>query len=206
MYELTTINIFLGKQQYNTLLFIVLVNMYTHITIQYYIFSKISGTNMNYDSIGQLFVMLLSFTKTKFLVGPYKKTLNKIMHTKNGNIFHRKKANLEIVQWNKGLSEFIKRKPHIEQIIIDHSPHLIVVNKFNLHKSEDDRIATIPGYRLELDSLLVTRGVARTAVYISDSIIYKRRKDLESVDNSIIWVSVGFPNQKKILIQCVYRQ
>ena len=62
------------------------------------------------------------------------------------------------------------------------------------------------GYSLELDSNRLRNGYTRNAAYISNQLVYKRQNDLESPLNPVIWIQLGLPHQKKILLQSMYRQ
>ena len=42
-------------------------------------------------------------------------------------------------------------------------------------------------------------------IYISESIPYKRRLELESNTMESVWIEISFPNTKSFLINCIYR-
>ena len=48
--------------------------------------------------------------------------------------------------------------------------------------------------------------VARVALYTHKQLVVKRRSDLEDETVQTIWVELGLPRQKKILLMAGYRQ
>ena len=63
-----------------------------------------------------------------------------------------------------------------------------------------------PGFTLHLDSCQETLGVSRCAVYTHNSLVVKRRVDLEDKEIATVWLQLGLPNQKGILLMSGYRQ
>ena len=49
-------------------------------------------------------------------------------------------------------------------------------------------------------------GIARTVVYTHSSLVVKRRADLEDDSLSSVWLEVGMPRQRKILVATFYRE
>ena len=49
-------------------------------------------------------------------------------------------------------------------------------------------------------------GISRIVVYTHSSLVVKRRHDLEDEAISAIWLEVGMPRQKKILVGNIYRK
>ena len=63
-----------------------------------------------------------------------------------------------------------------------------------------------PGFTLHLDSCQASLGVSRCAVYTHNSLVVKRRADLENEGIATVWLQLGLPSQKGILVMCGYRQ
>ena len=63
-----------------------------------------------------------------------------------------------------------------------------------------------PGFTLHLDSCQNSLGVSRCGVYTHNSLVVKRRNDLESEGLATVWLQLGLPHQKAILVMCGYRQ
>ena len=69
---------------------------------------------------------------------------------------------------------------------------LIPLEDYNLHT-----VPTIENSKLNM---------SRVVVYTHKKLIVKRRPDLEDPDISAIWMEVGLPHQKKILVANLYRE
>ena len=63
-----------------------------------------------------------------------------------------------------------------------------------------------PGFTLHMDSCQSSLGVTRCAVYTHNSLSVKRRDDLEDEGIATVWLQLGLPAQKGILLMCGYRQ
>ena len=57
-----------------------------------------------------------------------------------------------------------------------------------------------------MDSCQSSLGVTRCAVYTHNSLSVKRRYDLEDKGIATVWLQLGLPGQKGILLMCGYRQ
>ena len=62
------------------------------------------------------------------------------------------------------------------------------------------------GYTLHLDSCQEILGVSRCGVYTHNSLVVKRQDDLEDKGIATVWLQLGLPNQKGILVICGYQQ
>ena len=130
-----------------------------------------------------------------------KKTQNKTAHAKNGN------QNLILLNWNKGNSKYCNRIDTIKQIILQHNPHIFCIQEANIYRDDDIRMYQIPGYYLEIDKLLKSKGLARVITYVSHKIRYKRLHTLESDIEPVIWLEIMKQGGNKTLkIQNYYRQ
>ena len=70
--------------------------------------------------------------KSKFESRLKKEMINKIMHSIYGNIQH---DNLTIMQFNKANGDMANKIPQINEILIQHKPHVLVVNEAQLSLS-----------------------------------------------------------------------
>ena len=61
-------------------------------------------------------------------------------------------------------------------------------------------------YILENDDLDLVDDMSRTGILIHKSLQYKRRRDLESMGTSTVWVQFSYPGRKSLLLQAIYRQ
>ena len=98
------------------------------------------------------------------------------------------------------------RIDQLNHLIETHKPDIFIINKFNIEKNDTTTRNQFTGYKLELDNLMKTDDKSRTGLLIRDNLIYKRRPDLESEGNSVIWIQVKTKERKQFLLQAVYRQ
>ena len=63
-----------------------------------------------------------------------------------------------------------------------------------------------PGFTLHLDNCQDSLGVLRCVVYTHNSLVVKRRHDLENPCISTVWLQLGHPRQKGIFLMCGYLQ
>ena len=61
-------------------------------------------------------------------------------------------------------------------------------------------------YRMETDSLDITDQTSRTGMLVHNNVHYRRRRDLESIGTSTIWIQLCYPGRKPVLLQALYRQ
>jgi hypothetical protein len=141
--------------------------------------------------------------KCHFKTTTKKKGKNKTQKIINGNIT---KGNLKIISWNKGSGLLINRIGEITSLIEREQPHLLALQELQLRKQDDLFDVHIPGYSLEFDQLMVKYNVARTGFYISNSVNYVRRKELENKINSSVWITLKLPGVKPLNVNTFYRQ
>ena len=133
--------------------------------------------------------------------------MNAKIKAENGNRGQRGRG-IKIVAWNKGSSFLQNKHPEIESIIAGHQPHILGLCEANLMKNTDPRLVQHEDYILHTAPTLdnPALGVSRVVVYTHSSLIVKRRHDLEDSTLSAIWLEIGMPRQKKILICNIYRE
>ena len=130
---------------------------------------------------------------------------NSKIKRENGNRGQRGRG-IKIIAWNKGNSHLQNKHPEIESIIAGHQPHILGLSEANLHKTTDPRLVQHQDYQLHTAPTMDTMGISRVVVYSHSSLVVKRRSDLEDTSLSAIWLEVGLPRQKKILICNIYRE
>ena len=121
---------------------------------------------------------------------------------------NRKTNGLKIAHYNKGPGFLWSKKNEIECLISKVNPHILGVSEANLFKNQDHSEVRITDYELHT-SLTIDNpslGYSRIVVYSHKSIICKIRKDLMCEDYSSIWMQVGLPKQKQILVCQTYRE
>ena len=82
------------------------------------------------------------------------------------------------------------------------------LSEANLYKNHDKGKVEIPGFKLHYCPTLNNPafGVSRVVVYTHENLVVKERPDLMSDSYSSIWLELGLPRQKKILICQTYRE
>ena len=110
------------------------------------------------------------------------------------------------MNWNKGSAFLLNRLGELQSIIQQYSPHILVVTELQLFKEDSISQVQIPGYSLEHDNLFNLFGVSRVGMYISDTIGYRRRNDLEDDQTASLWITTRIKGSKPININGFYRQ
>ena len=121
---------------------------------------------------------------------------------------NRRERGRKIVHWNKGPSYLQTKHQEIETVIAGHKPHILGLSEANLWKDHDISAVQYPDYQLHTCSTVnnPNLNVSRVVVYTHNSVIVKRRPDLENDNISSIWLEVGLPYKRKILMCHAYRE
>ena len=155
-------------------------------------------------------VHLEPFTDNQLLHRPSRLTSrdrNFLAKIVNGNRGLRG-TGIKIIHWNKGSSFLHNKHDEIETIIAGHHPHVLGLSEANLKNDHDLSLVQHENYDLHLapTSSNPDLNISRVVVYTHKSLIVKRRPDLEDSRVSAIWLEVGLPHKKKILICHGYRE
>ena len=113
---------------------------------------------------------------------------------------------LKILQLNKGDSELQNRTDQINEILTKYKPHIVIINELNNYSNDQITKHSFTDYTLETDNLESTDLKSRTGMLINNKIHYKRRRDLETLGTSTLWIQLSHPGRIPILVQGVYRQ
>ena len=125
----------------------------------------------------------------------------------NGNRAQRGRG-IKLLAWNKGSSLLQNKHQEIEAMIAGHHPHILGLSEANLKIGTDLTLVQHDDYTLHTAPTLENAdlGISRVVVYTHSSLVVKRRHDLEDDKISAIWLEVGMPRQKKILVANIYRE
>ena len=136
-----------------------------------------------------------------------RKQRNSLIKSLNGNRKQRGHG-IKISHWNKGPSYLQNKHQEIETIIAGHQPHMLGLSEANLWAEHDQHLVQHTDYNLHVCSTIDNPdlGVSRVVVYTHNSLVVTRRPELESNTLSAIWLEVGLPRQKKILVCHAYRE
>ena len=121
----------------------------------------------------------------KIVKKPKQKIKNKIIHSLNGNQV------LKMVSWNKGNAKFCNRIDQIQEILDRYKPKFLAIQELNWTSDQDPIELKFQGFNMEMDQLINTRGRSRSAILIHEDLRYTRRLDLETGDESHIWITVN---------------
>jgi hypothetical protein len=115
---------------------------------------------------------------------------------------------IKLLHWNKGPSFLHNKHDEIETIIAGHHPHVLGLSEANFRNDHDLALVQHADYDLHLSptSSNPELNTSRVVVYTHKSLVVKRRADLEDSRISAIWLEVGLPHKKKILICQGYRE
>ena len=121
---------------------------------------------------------------------------------------NRRERGLKILHWNKEPSFLQTKHQEVETIIAGHKPHILGLSEANLWKDHDITAVQFTDYQLHTCSTVSNPAlnVSRVVVYTHNSVIVKRRHDLENDNISSIWLEVGLPHKRKILMCHAYRE
>ena len=123
----------------------------------------------------------------------------------NGN---RQARGIKIAHFNKGPGHLSTKVNEIENAISGFHPHIFGISEANLFKHHDLQDVQIPDYNLHTCPTLSNPdlGYSRIVVYTHKSIVCKLRPDLMDDSYSSIWMQVGLPRHKQILVCQTYRE
>ena len=121
---------------------------------------------------------------------------------------NKKSTGIKISHWNKGRGFLANKLTEIKSIVTDINPHILGISEANFYENHDQNQVRIEHYNLHISDTINNPAlkVARTVVYTHQSLMVKPRPDLMSNDCSSVWLEVGLPRQKKIIVGHVYRE
>ena len=135
----------------------------------------------------------------------YRTISNAEMRRINGN---GRSKGIKIAHWNKGNSLLVNKIQEIKTIMLAEKPHIIGLSEANFLDRDDKQLVSIDEYNFHICKTINNPKlkISRVVVYTHVDIIAKLRPDLMSDEFSSIWLEVGLPNQKKVLVCQVYRE
>ena len=132
---------------------------------------------------------------------------NSLARAKFGNR-NQQSRGIKCIVWNKGSSLLENKHSEIETLIGNYHPHVLGLCEANLRSNVDISLVSHQDYNIHVAKTLShpEPGVARAVVYTHTSLSVKRREDLEDISLSAVWLELGLPRQRKILIATFYRE
>ena len=130
---------------------------------------------------------------------------NFIAKITNGN---RRSNGIKICQWNAGGGFLSSKQPELHNIVAGYRPHVPGVTESSFKKIHEKEDVEIQDYNLFFSSTLNNPNLAisRACVYVHKDLKVKVRDDLMNDKFSSVWLELGKPRQKKLLVCIVYRE
>ena len=109
---------------------------------------------------------------------------------------------------NLGGGFLTNRRNEIEHIIEDYKPHVLGISETRFEHNHCLQDVNIENYDLYFCKTLQNPilKTSRCAVYVHKDIVVKERPDLMNERFSSVWLELGLPKQKKILVANFYRE
>ena len=124
----------------------------------------------------------------------------------NGNC--RRRNGLRMAHINLGGGFLINRLNEIEHIVEDYKPHVLGISETRFDHNHSLQDITIENYDIYFSKTLLNPilKTSRCAVFVHKDIVVKERKDLMNDIFSSVWLELGLPKHKKILVANFYRE
>ena len=144
---------------------------------------------------GQVEIMIFLVILQAILSSFPSMNLNHCMKIQNGNVPRVFRAGHQ----NLGRGKCINKINEIHNIFYERSPHLLSISETEMCPEAIKQLND-DGYQVE-----VKNDNKRISVIVADEIRYRRRRDLESKDQAIIWLEMG-SGGNKTLVGSYYRE
>ena len=114
---------------------------------------------------------------------------------------------IQIAHWNRGSSYLMNKQAEIETIVAGYKPSVLGISECCFKQSHNVEDVSIEQYETIFSKTLSNQSLncSRISVYVDKEINKKIRLDLMSETFSSIWLELGHPRQKKILVCQLYR-
>ena len=121
---------------------------------------------------------------------------------------NRREHGIKIVHWNKGPSHLENKMDDVEALVEKYRPHILGLSESNLFSHHDLSNVQLQEYTLHICPTILNPdlSVSRVVVYTHQSLVVKLRPDLMDQRISAIWLEVGLPRRRKILVCNTYRE
>ena len=120
---------------------------------------------------------------------------------------NRRSHGIKIGHINLGSGYLVNGMNTIETIIRGYQPHILGVSETSFKAHHDKNDALIDDYSTFFSKTLNNEGLkcSRITVFTHKDLVVKERSDLMSDSFSSVWLEVGLPRQKKLLVCNLYR-
>ena len=120
---------------------------------------------------------------------------------------NRRSNGIKMAHINLGSGFLVNQMNNIESIIGGYKSHILGVSESNFRTAHEKSDATLEEYTTYFSKTLENEnlGVSRITVFAHKDLIIKDRPDLMNDIFSSIWLELGLPRKKKILVCNLYR-
>ena len=133
------------------------------------------------------------------------KIKKKKKRSENGNT----KNALNIMHWNLGSTFWIRKVHHIQQLVDEKSPDLLIISEANLFLQDLGDLQykiKIDGYDIHLPKSMITMQYSRIILLSKEVLNIQIMEELMDPRVSSIWVKMGGRGVKKLIIGGIYRE
>ena len=125
-----------------------------------------------------------------------------------GNKSNKQANGIKIAHLNKGPGFLGTKISDIEHAVSNLKPHILGISEANFFYGHDIEEVQLSEYSFHVCPTISNKnlGYSRVVVYVHNSVVYKIREDLMSNNYSSIWVQIGLPGKKQILVCHTYRE
>ena len=120
---------------------------------------------------------------------------------------NRRSNGIKMAHINLGSGYLVNNINNIETIIGGYKPHILGISESSFKTQHDKNDVLLEDYNVFFSNTLdnPALNVSRVSVFTHKDLVVKKRSDLMSDSFSSIWLEVGLPRQRKILICNLYR-
>ena len=120
---------------------------------------------------------------------------------------NRNKNGISVAHWNAGHGSLSNKMDEVCNIMQEYKPLILGISESCHHKSHDVKDVSIDNYEVIFSKTLEnpTINASRITVYVSMDLAVNVRNDLMNDSFSSIWLEIGKPRQRKILLCVLYR-
>ena len=123
----------------------------------------------------------------------------------NGN---GRKNGIKLAHLNLGGGYLINKINEVENIIAGYKPHVLGISETRFQDTHNIDDLLIEDYKVYFSKTLQNPNLktSRIAVFVHRDLVVKERLDLMNDKFSSVWLELGLPRQKKILVSNLYRE
>ena len=121
---------------------------------------------------------------------------------------NRRSNGIKLCQWNAGGGYLSSKQPELLNIVADYKPHVLGITESCFKMGHDLQDVQIQDYKLFFANTLnnPNLGISRASVYVHKDLNVKVKNDLMNDQFSSVWLELGKPRQRKILVCIAYRE